>query len=188
MEPEDGAGQGESGAGPTPEVSIEDFWFRNYRYFCWVLRVAGASLDEAEETISGLMVDMLEKQTWDRGPKPRAWFREALVHTYIGQVRRRERGRELEIENCLTPESYLDDGQNVWADRKWVAQMLRSLPETQRTVLGLVYDGMSASEIGDLLGKTPEAIRQNLAHARRKLRAKLGRDHQAPDPWKEDTP
>ena len=47
---------------------------------------------------------------------------------------------------------------------------------------------MSASEIGDLLGKTPEAIRQNLAHARRNLRAKLGREHPVPDPWKEDTP
>ena len=103
--------------------------------------VAGASLDEAEETISGLIVDMLEKRTWEGGPKPRAWFREALVHMYIGQVRRRERGRELEIENYLTPESYLDDGQNVWEDRQWVAQMLCSLPKTQRTVSGWFTTG-----------------------------------------------
>jgi RNA polymerase sigma-70 factor (ECF subfamily) len=195
VEPEDEAEQVQSAAGPSPGVSIETFWFRNYRYFCWVLMAVGANLDEAEDTISRLIVDMHEKHTWDGGAKPKAWFRQALVHTYIDQWRRWRRGRELEIENYLTPEAYLDDGLNVWEDRQWAAQMLASLPPTQRTVVELILCEMSASEIADLLGKTPDAIRQNLAHARRKLRAKLGTDYQigraasrAPVPWKEDTP
>ena len=185
MEPEEEAEQVESAAGPSPGGSIEDFWLDNYRYFCWVLMAAWANLDDAEDTISHLIVNMHEKRTWDGGTKPKAWFREALVHTYIDQWRRWRRGRELEIENYLTPEAYLDDGLNVWEDRQSVAQMLALLPPTQRTVVELVLDEMSASEIADLLGKTPEAIRQNLAHARRKLRAKLGRDYQIGPPHPE---
>ena len=72
-----------------------------------------------------------------------------------------------------------------------MAQMLRHVPPAQREVFELVLAELDAKEIADLLGKTPATIRQNLAHARRRLKANLGEDYQI-DPAKkrrkEDTP
>ena len=61
--------------------------------------------------------------------------------------------------------------------------MLSTLPPAQREVFELVLAELDAKEIADLLGKTPATIRQNLAHARRRLKAKLGEDYQI-DPTK----
>ena len=68
--------------------------------------------------------------------------------------------------------------------------MLSTLPSAQREVFELVLAELDTKEITDLLGKTPTTIRQNLAHARRRLKANLGQDYQI-DPArkrKEDTP
>jgi RNA polymerase sigma factor (sigma-70 family) len=172
------AGQAESAPGPSPEVGFEAFWLERYRYHCTVLMTIGASLADAEETISYLAEDILKKNTWDTLSNPRAWVRKALLRIYIDQRKRQRRGRELEIKKHLIPESYLDDGLNVWEDRQWVAQMLRPLSPAQRAVVELIVDGLRPWEIADLLGKTPETIRQHLAHAREKLKANLGPDYQ----------
>ena len=120
---------------------------------------------------------MLRKNKWDTLHNPKAWVPKALLHIYRDQQKRQGRGRELEIRNHLTPGSCLDDGLNVWEDRQWVAQMLRSLSPAQRAVVELIIDGLRPREIAYLLGKTPETIRQHLAEARKKLEANLGPDY-----------
>lgn len=72
--------------------------------------------------------------------------------------------------------------------------MLSMLSPTQRTIVELIITEMDADEIADLLGKTASTIRQNLAHARKRLRANLGKDYEidpttypAPVQRKEDT-
>lgn len=175
-EPPDG--QARSARGPGPEVSFETFWLVRYRYHCAVLMTIGASLAEAEDTISYLAEDILRKNKWETLYNPRAWVPKALLHIYRDQRKRQRRGRALEIENHLAPESCLDDGLNAWEDRQWVAQMLRPLSPTQRAVVELIIDGLRPREIADLLGKTPETIRQHLAQARKKLEADLGPDYQ----------
>ena len=196
MEPgaEPPAGQARSAPGPGPGVSFETFWIARYRYHCAVLMTIGASLAEAEDTISHLAEDMLRKNKWDTLYNPKAWVPKALLHIYRDQQKRQGRGRELEIKNHLTPGSCPDDGLNVWEDRQWVAQMLRSLSPAQRAVVELIIDGLRPREIAYLLGKTPETIRQHLAQARKKLEANLGPDYRigpaaspAPVRRKEDT-
>jgi RNA polymerase sigma factor (sigma-70 family) len=69
--------------------------------------------------------------------------------------------------------------------------MLSALPPAQREVFELILAELDAKEIADLLGKTPATIRQNLAHARRRLKANLGEDYQigSTEKWrKADTP
>ena len=100
--------------------------------------------------------------------------------------------RNREIESLPPPSgSYLDGSPNVWEDWQWVAQMLSTLPSALREVFELVLAELDTKEIAGLLGKTPATIRQNLAHARRRLKANLGKDYQI-DPArkrrKEDTP
>ena len=93
----------------------------------------------------------------------------------------------------VTPGSYVDDRPNVWED--WLGGAdAETLPPTQRTIIELIIARAMAG-IAGLLGKTRGTIRQNLAHARKRLRANLGKDYQvdpatcpAPVLRKEDTP
>jgi RNA polymerase sigma factor (sigma-70 family) len=196
VEREAAAGQAVSAPGPSPRTDFEAFWNHHYRYYLTVLMTIGATMEDADDTISDVIVDMLKKNTWGRlTTNPRAWVRKAVLHIYYDQQRRQRLKREIESHVTLTPESYVDDGPNVWEDWQWVEQMLGTLPPTQRTIIELIIAEIDAREIADLLGKTPETVRQNLAHARKRLRANLGKDYQidpatspAPAPRKEDTP
>ena len=195
VEREAAAGQAASAPGPNPPADFEAFWSHHYRYYLTVLMGIGATIEDAHDTISEVIVDMLKKNMWGRlTTNPRAWVRKAVLHTYYDQ-HKRQRQLKREVERHLTPGTYIDDGLNVWEDWQWVEQMLSVLPPTQRTVIELITAELDAGEIADLLGKTPGTIRQNLAHARKRLRANLGKDYQidpatctALVPRKEDTP
>ncbi len=196
MEREAAAGQAVSAPGPNPLAGFEAFWNHHYRYYLTVLMAIGATMEDAHDAIGDVIVDMLTKSTWGRlTTNPKAWVRKAVLHTYYDQQKRqRQLEREIERRRVLTPQSYVDDGPNVWEDWQWVEQMLSTVPPTQRTIVELIIAESDAREIASLLGKTPDAIRQNLAHARKRLRANLGKDYQidpptcpAPVPRKEDT-
>jgi RNA polymerase sigma-70 factor (ECF subfamily) len=152
------------------------FWDAHYRYFLKVLMAVRATDEDAHDTIQDVVEKMLKKDTWSRLTiNPRAWIRKDVLHTYFDQQKQRRRKREIENGLLPPPGSYVDDGPNVWEDWQWVKQMLSTLPPAQREVVVLVLAEMDAREIADLLGKTPAAVRQNLAHARKRLRANLGK-------------
>jgi DNA-directed RNA polymerase specialized sigma24 family protein len=178
VEPEEGAGQAVPTPGPDPRADLEAFLNDHYRYFLVATMAVGASADDAYEAVQAAVADMLEKDMWSRlNRNPKAWVRKAVRHAYYDQQERRRRNRKIKY---LPPPSggYLDGSPNVWEDWQWVAQMLGTLPPAQREVFELVLAELDAKEIADLLGKTPATIRQNLAHARRRLRAILGEDYQ----------
>jgi DNA-directed RNA polymerase specialized sigma24 family protein len=84
------------------------------------------------------------------------------------------------------------DGELTRAeDEEWVVYMLSLLPPAQREVMELVTEGLDQAEIAAALGKTKEAVRQNLCYARARLSRELemnggrrqdpnGRDRQQP--------
>lgn len=191
MEPGESAGQAVPAPGQDSRADFEVFLNGHYRYFLIAAMALGATVDEAHEAVQAAVTDMLAKDTWSRLTRnPRAWIRLAVRHAYYDQLEKRRRSTEIE---SLTPPSgsYLDCSLNVWEDWQWVAQELATLPPAQREVFELVLAELDTKEIADLLGKTPATIRQNLAHARRRLKANLGQDYQI-DPIKkrrkEDTP
>jgi RNA polymerase sigma factor (sigma-70 family) len=51
-----------------------------------------------------------------------------------------------------------------------VIAALRALPLKQGQVMALMMDGYSAQEAAELLEMTPQAVRQTLVRARRRLR------------------
>jgi RNA polymerase sigma factor (sigma-70 family) len=164
--------------GPNARADFETFWNAHYRYFLMFLMAIGATVEDAHDTVHDVVVKMLKKDTWSGlTTNPRAWVRKDVLHTYYDQQKRRRRKREIEKSLPPPPGSYVDDGPNVWEEWQWVKQMLSTLPPAQREVVELILADLDASEIADLLGKTPAAIRQNLAHARRRLRANLGKDY-----------
>lgn len=190
MEPEETAGQAAPAPGPGPRADLEAFLNDHYRYFLMAPMALGATVDDAHEAVQAAVADMLEKDTWSRLTRnPKAWVRKAVRHAYYDQQGKRRRNRQIESQPPPSG-SYLDGSPNVWEDWQWVAQMLSTLPSAQREVFELVLAELDTKEIADLLGKTPTTIRQNLAHARRRLKANLGQDYQI-DPArkrKEDTP
>jgi RNA polymerase sigma factor (sigma-70 family) len=183
--------------GPGSLASFQTFWEDHYEYFFKSLRYIDATKEDAEDTIGDVIADMMAKKTWDTLTDPKAWTRTAVLHTYYDR-RRRERMRpEREIEGFHgTPDSHIDHDLNIWEDCEWVTQMLDTLPPAQREVFEYVLFEFKPNEIAEMLGKNPDAIRQNLAHARKRLRANLAKDARtdpvsrpAPTPRKEeDTP
>ena len=86
MEREAAAGQAASAPGPNPPADFEAFWSHHYRYYLTVLMGIGATIEDAHDTISEVIVDMLKKNMWGRlTTNPRAWVRKAVLHTYYDQ-------------------------------------------------------------------------------------------------------
>ncbi len=167
--------------GRNPQDDFEVFWNHHYRYYLTVLMAVGATKEDAHDAIGDVIGDMLKKNTWVRlTTNPKAWVRKAVLHTYYDrQKKQRVRfRREFEGHLAVAPDSYVDDGPNVWEDWQWVQQMLSTLPPTQRTIFELAIADFGTREIADVLGKNPDAVRQNLTHARKRLRANLGKDYQ----------
>jgi RNA polymerase sigma-70 factor (ECF subfamily) len=163
------------------QTGFESFYRCNYRFLVKVVLTAGATLDEAYEAVDQTMEEVLRR--WSDLDHPRAYARRAVLSNFI-KTRNRERqrlARTLEGGH-LCPESSDDHELNVWEDEQWVAQLLAQLPPTQREVMKCLVDGLTSVEIAELLGKTPEAIRQNARLARRKLLVLLRSDvrHMAP--------
>jgi RNA polymerase sigma factor (sigma-70 family) len=59
------------------------------------------------------------------------------------------------------------------SDRIFVIRIIASLPEQQRRVVALRYDGYMPADIARILGTDPNNVRVNLHHARARLRASL---------------
>jgi RNA polymerase sigma-70 factor (ECF subfamily) len=188
VEPEEAAGR----AAPSSKqrADFEAFWDAHYRYFLMMLMAVGATLEDAEDTIQDVAVKMLNKDTWSElTTNPKAWVRKGVLHTYYDQQKKRRRARDAEKNLPPPPGSYVDHRANVWEDWQRVKQMLSKLPPAQREVVELILAEMTTGEIADLLGKTPATIRQNLAHARKRLRKNLGQGYRIdPPPRKEDNP
>ena len=72
-----------------------------------------------------------------------------------------------------TAEGRHDRELNLWEDREWVVQLLKTLPSKQAEVMAMVVDDFTPSEIAELLGRSPEAVRQSLREARQRLKRAL---------------
>jgi RNA polymerase sigma-70 factor (ECF subfamily) len=151
-----------------PQTGFESFYRCNYRFLVKVVLTAGATLDEAYEAVDQTMEEVLRR--WSELDHPRAYARRAVLSNFI-KTRSRDRQRLVRTlqGGHLSPELRDDHELNVWEDEQWVAQLLAQLPPTQREVMRCLVDGLTSVEIAELLGKTPEAIRQNARLARKKL-------------------
>lgn len=102
---------------------------------------------------------------------PAAYVRRAAINFFIKE-RQRERERmprELQGGHLVT-EAQLDDQLTAGEDEQYVEHLLECLTPTQRRVMELVMDGLSAHEIAEKLGKSNENIRQQLKNGRDRLK------------------
>lgn len=145
------------------------FYASSYRAVLTATLAVGGSLPEAEDAVQEAMKELL--RAWERVTSPYSYVRTAAVRRVI-RARRRDRA----IASLAWPVADDPGGRlTLWEDREWVTQFLRSLPPAQREVIALLVDEFSPGEIAALLGKTEDAVRQNLYATRRRLGARPGR-------------
>jgi RNA polymerase sigma factor (sigma-70 family) len=163
----------------SPPISPEQY-FRDCTTFparflrlTEALKFLGATEAEAEDAIQGALEQLL--RDWDKVREPQKWVpKVALRRFYKEKTRGPKRLVDrLVEEGDVMPEG--DGGQqiSVWEDRRWVSQMLKSLTSKQRVAMTLITEGLEPSEIADLLGTTPGAVRQSLLQARTRLRREM---------------
>jgi RNA polymerase sigma-70 factor (ECF subfamily) len=158
---------------PPSRPSFGDFFRDAYQSLVRDVIFAGGHPDEAEDAVSAAMLEVLKR--WEAIENPRAYARRAAINHL---VKTRERGllriTERLIERGDVPqESELDPGLLVWEQQEWVTLLLKSLSPAQQQVLACIVDAFTPHEIAQLLGKTEEAVRQNLCAARKRLARRL---------------
>lgn len=123
---------------------------------------------DAQDAVQSAFTVLMEKQ-------PYLYISEAerayLFRVIQRMAQRQARSRRLPLDLSYLPVGVLDEHPVEYEG--WVAGLLAELPARQRQVLTLTAEGYKPTEIADLLGIEPNAVRVNLHHARAKLQARL---------------
>ena len=142
-----------------------------------VLRFAGVLTADralAEDVVQEVLIRAHTR--WDRisaMDRPELYVRKMIVNEYLSWRRRSWRlvptGRGLDVADQLS-----QDHAFAHAERAALLAELRKLPRRQRAVLVLrFYEGLSDSEIADVLGCAPGTVRGYASRALAALRIQI---------------
>ena len=126
--------------------------------------------DHAAQDLAADVFALLWSKLDPADPVGRAWLYRAASHLIANHYRRRDRRRLAEraiVTVADRPESSVDD-------RLAVAAAMRALNDRERQIVQLTYwEGLSAEEIGVVLGIGAPVVWTALSRARTKLRGLL---------------
>lgn len=173
----------DSKAPPLPELlpaAVVPAWFLemykdSFRTLTKKAMLLGGTLEEAQDAAQAALTDLLERALKGADIRhPGAYARMAMYRYLIGQ---RERDRK-QIRNLIQrghayPAAFDDPAMIIWEEQEVVGQLLARLPPTQRAVMTAALEGLSISEIAQILAKSPDSVRKNLQLARDRLRVQL---------------
>jgi RNA polymerase sigma factor (sigma-70 family) len=157
---------------PAAPGDFDDFYRREYHRLLAFITRLGATAEEANDAAQDAMIEAYQR--WATIENPAAWARTVASRRFLRTaVRRRD-----EVHRALAAGGWADPDPAVTGlpaieERQQILAALDALPPTQRAVMALVVDGYTAVETAELLGKTPETVRSNLMHARRRLKQLL---------------
>lgn len=142
-----------------------------------VIARAVGSRYEAEDLVQDVMLDAITKRESLRDPsRLKSWLARVALN------RARSWGRHHRVELKAMPRIARTDatrpdlGVEREEERVRLREALARLPEATQTIIRLRYtEGLSAPEIGQRLGASPEAIRMRLSRALQALRKELVR-------------
>jgi RNA polymerase sigma-70 factor, ECF subfamily len=151
----------------------------NRKIFAFALRHVDDS-DLAEGIVVETMFEVWKNAArFGRGSSVSTWILGIARHKALDEVRRRARyvpldesaGAEIE-DDCATA----FDGIAANQTREQLNAAIARLPAEQRECIHLVFfQEMSLAEVADLQGVPENTVKTRLFHARRKLKALLGR-------------
>ena len=171
---------------PAPGEDFVLLYRQQRSALVWHVRSHGATEAEACDAVQEAFASALRAadRIRDPGAWP-AWLRTVAVRAYLrslhGPGGRAGGGGRAPVELVLVadPPDLLEAAETtvdaVEASRQaeFVLSLLAALPNKQRRVFGLHYEGWSTAEIAASLGMEQAAVRQNLARARRTLKESL---------------
>ena len=102
----------------------------------------------------------------------RAWMTRIVVNESLGLLRRRSKGRMVELDDGDRdlPEEDESDDSLYDVPMPVIMNMIRRLPEGYRTVFNLyVFGDLSQNEIGKMLGIEPKSVSSQFARAKARL-------------------
>jgi len=147
-----------------------------------VLRFAGvltADRTLAEDVVQEVLIRVHAR--WDRidaMDRPELYVRKMIVNEFLSWRRRSWRlvlvGRGLDVGDRLSRDDLAQDHAVAHAERAALLAELGKLPRRQRAVLVLrYYEGLSDTEIAEVLGCTPGTIRGYASRALAALRVQI---------------
>ena len=149
------------------ESGFDSFFEERFKRTVVLLIAMGANQADAEDAAQEAMI--LAWNQWNSIREPAAWARTVAVRSYLRRVRC-AKPEVVTLDESL-PHPATNDGLGSFEEEeRQVLRLLRALPDGQRTVTALYYDGLNCEEIAAVLGKTSATVRSNLRHARQSLK------------------
>lgn len=112
---------------------------------------------------------LLHDRPFESQEHEKAWFIRVTINAWKDLLKSVFRSRTVPLEELSAQIAHLPD------QHREVLGAVLELPQRERQVVYLhYYEGYTAPEIGQLLGKNVNTIYTNLARARERLRERLG--------------
>jgi len=127
------------------------------------------NVTEAEDVVQESYVKAfraLGEGQFDARSRVETWLHRIVVNASLDARRKRVRAKEDEIDSSRGAEGSAEASVALRELSGW----LDALPDDQHAALLMKADGMSATEIGAILGCTEGAVEQKLVRARATLR------------------
>ncbi|MFC8045231.1 RNA polymerase sigma factor [Nocardia sp. NPDC057353] len=164
---------------PAParkDAEFEELFRSRYRPLVTMLIYLGATPQVAEDAVQEAFRALWSE--WDTVRTPGAWLRTTTKNRFLKTVRREQR-YELGADDDLhlVADDRAERALSAWDDEQWVAQLLAQLSPAAKETFELILADYTTAEIADRIGRTPNAVRQRLHHARCQLEQLLGPDY-----------
>jgi RNA polymerase sigma-70 factor (ECF subfamily) len=147
------------------------------RLYSFALRLTNDPATAEDVTQNTLITAWRSVQTFRGEGRPIAWLLGIVHHTAMNAIRNRppdlDRGTEETVPDRQPSPEELAQGQEM---KRWVREGLQSLSSEHRAVLELVfYQGLSLSEVAEVLECPIGTVKSRLSYARHHLRGVLAR-------------
>ncbi len=134
--------------------------------------------DQAADAVQEALIKAFRGLERFRGDaRFRTWLLSIVLNEARGELRRRGRRRESDLESVgpiAEDGRGVDDDMAVREEAEHARRMVATLPEKQRLAVTLRIDeGLSFREIGELIDSSEGAARVNYHHGIRRLREKM---------------
>jgi RNA polymerase sigma factor (sigma-70 family) len=162
---------------PITREQFEAFYAAEYKKQVKILVIRGATVQEAEDAVQKAMMDYAKRSQTAQAPEyPAGYVRQAAFNFFLKERKREQErpGREIHGGH-LVLEEYRDDQLTAMEDEQYIEYLYECLTATQKRVIRLAMAGLSNREIGEVLSKSEETIRQHRSNAmdRLKLRPEI---------------
>lgn len=159
---------------PRSDRTIEALFRDSYEDFCRLALLMTGSRSEAEDIVMDAFSQIVRRaRTEESQEYTRAYVRVAVVSVVYRATRRKGR-RKLLLERIAHADAPVSSDTPLPPDSRLIGRAIRSLPVRQRMAVVLrYYEGLSESEMSDVMKCSVGTIKSHLSRAKKALAPKL---------------